>query len=36
MNFLRECGAHNRNNFTAVVEQMSAEEMLVIRRVVSS
>ncbi|KAF8963883.1 armadillo-type protein [Flammula alnicola] len=33
--FLRECAARNTNNFTAVVEQLSPEEMLVVRRIVA-
>ncbi len=33
-NFIRECAARNTNNFASVVEQLNAEEMLVIRGVV--
>ncbi|KAJ7897218.1 armadillo-type protein [Mycena olivaceomarginata] len=36
LTFFRECAARNTSNFSAVVDQMSAEEMLVIRRVVGS
>ncbi|KAF7307222.1 ARM repeat-containing protein [Mycena indigotica] len=32
--FFRECAARNTSNFSALVDQMSAEETLVIRRVV--
>lgn len=33
--FLRECAAHNTNNFSATVDQLAPEEILVIRRIVS-
>ncbi|KAF7337532.1 ARM repeat-containing protein [Mycena sanguinolenta] len=36
LSFFRECAARNTNNFSAIVDQMSAEEMLVIRRVIGS
>ncbi|KAJ6575462.1 armadillo-type protein [Mycena capillaripes] len=36
LSFFRECAARNTAKFSAVVDQMSAEEMLVIRRVVST
>ncbi|KAJ7665464.1 ARM repeat-containing protein [Mycena polygramma] len=36
LTFFRECAARNTSNFSAVVDQMSAEEMLVIRRVVGT
>ncbi|KAJ7459076.1 armadillo-type protein [Mycena galericulata] len=36
LSFFRECAARNTSNFSAVVNQMSAEEMLVVRRVVSA
>ncbi|KAJ7269388.1 ARM repeat-containing protein [Mycena haematopus] len=36
LSFFRECAARNTNNFSAVVDQMSAEEMMVIRRVIGS
>ncbi|KAF8215831.1 ARM repeat-containing protein [Mycena galopus ATCC 62051] len=36
LSFFRECAARNTSNFSAVVDQMSAEEMLVIRRVIGS
>jgi hypothetical protein len=35
MNFLRECAARNTNNFSVVVGQLTAEEMLVVHRIVS-
>lgn len=35
MSFLRECAAHNTNNFSAIVDQLSPEEMFVIRRIVN-
>jgi len=35
VSFFRECAARNTSNFSVAVEQMTAEEMLVIRRVVS-
>ena len=35
LSFLRECAARNTNNFSAVVEQLSPEETVVIRKVVS-
>ncbi|CCL98539.1 uncharacterized protein FIBRA_00538 [Fibroporia radiculosa] len=34
--FFRECAAHNINDFSAIVEQLSAEEIVVIREVVNS
>ncbi|KAJ7754965.1 armadillo-type protein [Mycena maculata] len=34
--FFRECVARNTGNFSAVVDQMNAEEILVVRRVVSA
>ncbi|KAJ6520160.1 armadillo-type protein [Mycena sanguinolenta] len=36
LSFFQECAARNTNNFSAIVDQMSAEEMLVIRRVIGS
>ncbi|KAJ7610789.1 armadillo-type protein [Roridomyces roridus] len=36
LSFFRECAARNTGNFSAVVDQMSAEEMLVVRQVVST
>ncbi|KAF8346879.1 armadillo-type protein [Amanita rubescens] len=33
-NFIKECAARNTNNFASIVEQLNAEEMLVIRGVV--
>ncbi|KAJ7109870.1 armadillo-type protein [Mycena epipterygia] len=36
LSFFRECAARNTGNFSAVVDQMSAEEMLVVRRVISA
>ncbi|KAJ7823248.1 ARM repeat-containing protein [Mycena leptocephala] len=36
LSFFRECAARNTSNFSAVVDQMSAEEMLVIRRVIGT
>lgn len=36
INFLRDCAARNTNNFSAIVDRMTAEEMLVVRRVISN
>jgi len=33
--FLRECAARNLNNFAAAVDELSPEEMLVVRQIVS-
>ncbi|CAK5264338.1 unnamed protein product, partial [Mycena citricolor] len=35
LSFFRECAARNTNNFSSIVDQMSAGEMFVIRRIVS-
>lgn len=35
LSFLRECAAHNLNNFTAAVDELSPEEMLVVHQIVS-
>jgi hypothetical protein len=35
LSFLRECAARNLNNFTAAVDELSPEEMLVVRQIVS-
>ena len=35
-NFIKECAARNTNNFASIVEQLNAEEMLVIRGVVQA
>jgi len=35
LSFLRDCAAHNLNNFAAVVNELSPEEMLVVRRIVN-
>ncbi|KAJ3786679.1 ARM repeat-containing protein [Lentinula aff. detonsa] len=34
VSFFRECAARNTNHFSSVVDQLSAEEMLVVRRIV--
>ncbi|KAJ7292991.1 armadillo-type protein [Mycena rebaudengoi] len=36
LSFFRECATRNTSNFSGVVDQMTAEEMLVIRRVVGA
>ncbi|KAJ6609355.1 ARM repeat-containing protein [Mycena sp. CBHHK59/15] len=36
LSFFRECAARNTSNFSGVVDQMSAEEMLVVRTVVGA
>lgn len=36
MEFFRACASRNTNNFSALAEQLSAEEMLVLRQVVGS
>ncbi|PPQ99515.1 hypothetical protein CVT24_005305 [Panaeolus cyanescens] len=36
MTFIKECAAHNTNDFSHIVDQLSAEEMLVVNRVVNS
>ncbi|KAJ6502647.1 armadillo-type protein [Mycena vulgaris] len=36
LSFFRECATRNTGNFSAVVDQMSAEEMLVVQRVIGS
>ncbi|KAK7063933.1 ARM repeat-containing protein [Favolaschia claudopus] len=36
LSFFQECAARNANNFSVVIDQMSAEEILVVRRVVGS
>lgn len=35
LSFIRECAAHNYNNFSSIVDQLSPEEMLVVRRIVN-
>ena len=35
VNFLKECAGRNANHFQALVGELSAEEMLVIQRVLS-
>lgn len=35
ISFLRECANHNTNDFGLLVDQLSPEEMLVVRQVVS-
>lgn len=35
LQFLKECAAHNVNQFSQVVEELSAEEMLVVRKAVT-
>ncbi|KDR85511.1 hypothetical protein GALMADRAFT_52743 [Galerina marginata CBS 339.88] len=35
MSFLRECANQNTSNFTAIVDQLSVEEMLVVRQILS-
>ncbi|KIM47710.1 hypothetical protein M413DRAFT_62252 [Hebeloma cylindrosporum] len=35
LSFLRECAAHNLNNFAATVDELSPEEILVVRQIVS-
>ena len=35
VNFLKECAGRNANQFQSLVGQLSAEEMLVIQRVLS-
>jgi len=34
MDFFKECAARNTNNFAANVDQLSAEEILVVRQVI--
>jgi hypothetical protein len=34
--FIKESAAHNLNNFSAVVDQLTPEEMLVARRIISN
>ncbi|KAJ7161233.1 armadillo-type protein [Mycena crocata] len=36
LSFFRECAARNTGNFSTLVDQMSAEEMLVVRRVITA
>ncbi|PPQ86958.1 hypothetical protein CVT25_009780 [Psilocybe cyanescens] len=35
LSFIRESAAHNYNNFSSLVDQLSPEEMLVVRRIVN-
>ena len=34
LSFLRECASHNTNDFGLLVDQLSPEEMLVVRQAV--
>ena len=36
LSFLRECASHNTNEFGLLVDQLSPEEMLVVRQAVNS
>ncbi|KAH9486456.1 Importin-9 [Psilocybe cubensis] len=36
LSFIRESAAHNYNNFASLVDQLSPEEMLVVRRIVNA
>lgn len=36
LSFLRECASHNTNDFGLLVDQLSPEEMLVVRQAVNS
>jgi hypothetical protein len=35
VSFLRDCAAHNTTNFSALVDQLAAQEMLVVRQAVN-
>jgi hypothetical protein len=35
LHFLKECAAHDVNNFSQTVEELGAEEMLVVRKAVT-
>lgn len=35
LSFIRESAAHNYNNFASLVDQLSPEEILVVRRIVN-
>lgn len=35
LSFLRECATRNTGNFAGVVDKLNAEEMLVMRKIVS-
>jgi hypothetical protein len=35
LTFFRECAARNTGNFSAMVEQMKAEEMMVVRQIIN-
>jgi importin-9 len=34
LGFFKECAARNTGNFNAIVEQMTAEEIMVLRKIV--